>query len=178
MFLFSKSFNLNVYKDFYRKINNNNYQKVCNKKGEILNLSFLNVKFKKKPKTKIKHLFILELISLNKSFYTFQLNKTKRKKIFVNSMLITKINKKYLNYFFFIFLKQFLFLTQDLQKFSIQPTFKKIEIESLNAFDLLYKNNSYFNDIKNLNFHFKNKFIIKKSKLFITHLLGFYKISF
>ena len=73
MFLFSKSFNLNVYKDFYRKINNNNYQKVCNKKGEILNLSFLNVKFKKKPKTKIKQLFILELISLNKSFYTFQL---------------------------------------------------------------------------------------------------------
>jgi len=64
MFLFSKTYKNSINKDYLKKIKLTNYQKIKSRKGENLNLAFLNLKIKKEQKNKLKHLLTLELLLL------------------------------------------------------------------------------------------------------------------
>ena len=134
MFLFSKSYKQSINKDFLKKVNVSNYEKIKSYKGEELNLSFSNFKMKKQQKTKLKHVLALELLSFQKSGFKFILNKSKRKKTYLPSESFISLHKKYIDYFCFGFLKTSVGFIKNLNIFGNLKTLKKNKIRDTNIF--------------------------------------------
>ena len=116
-------------------------------KGDILKLSFLNSEFKKQQRIKVKNLLVLELLSLQKACFYFELNKNKRKKVFIPQESHIMVTKKLYNYFLYNFSKNSIGLIKNLPLFFNELTPKKQQI-NINEFSSLINNNSvYFNDL-------------------------------
>lgn len=171
MYLFAKNFTKSVHLDYSRKSNIVNYQKLVSQKGEILRLSFLNSEFKKQQRNKLKNLLLLELLTLNKAFFFFELNKSKRKKVFVPVETSAILTNNFANYFCYNFSKFYVSNIKNLQQYSLEISNKKTIIE-INSFDLINKNNFYFNNLKNIGLQ---KQSLKEKT--INQYLAFFKIK-
>jgi hypothetical protein len=161
MFLFSRKFKNSVNFDYSRKVNLKIRQG-----GEILKLSFLNSEFKKQQRVKIKNLLVLELLSLQKAFFNFELNKSKRKKIFVPKEAHILLNKKLQDYFLYNFSKNSIGLIKNLPAFFSNLSIKKQKIAVSELNSLFARNNFYFYDLKDI-----------QVQTFGLHKLGFYKLK-
>lgn len=153
MFIFSKHFKKSINLDYIKKTNLINSQKLKSRKGDNLSLSFLNSKLKKQQKLKVRNMLVLELLSLQKSFFYFELNQSKRKKIFLPLETKTLLIKKNAEYFIYNLAKNTIPSIKNLQVFYSKLNLKKTELES-SSFDLITKNNSYYNDTKHINLQY------------------------
>jgi hypothetical protein len=68
MFFFSTIYKNSIHKDYLKKVNLKNNEKLQSQKGVCLELSFLNAKLKKLQRSRLKHMLALELLSMQKSF--------------------------------------------------------------------------------------------------------------
>jgi len=117
MFFFS-SINKNfINYDYSRKVNLKNYQKLKSTRGETLNLSVINSGLI--GLHQIKVLLVLELLSLQKAFTHFELNKSakRRKAIFVPQESRVFLVGKYYDYFLYTFSKNSIGLIKNLLAF-------------------------------------------------------------
>jgi hypothetical protein len=175
MYLFSNIYKKSIYKDFLKKVNFKNYQNLQTQKGVFLELSFLNTKLKKLQRSKLKHLISLEMLSMQKAFFKYTLDTSKRKRIFFSENSLVRLKNRQLNYFCYLFSKESVGLIKDLQKFSNNFENKKLQLESINTFNLFYKNTQYFYDLRDLHIEQKTKHLNYNSANFKKHLLAFYR---
>ena len=176
MFFFSKNYNNSINQDFLKKTNLINYQQIKSKKGDVLNLSFSNFKVKKQQKTKLKNLFALEVLSLQKSLFKFVLNKGKRKKIYLPFEAQAPLRNKFLIYFYFNFSKLALGYIKNIQDFTADIEMKKIEVESATSFYIFIRNPSYFHDLNEIGLQAQNTLFLVRKPFHILQKLSFYKI--
>ena len=176
MFLFSKNFKNNIQFDFGKKINLSKLQEINTKKGDYINLSFSNLRFKKQQKMKLKNLLALELLSLKKTTFKFILNKGKRKQIYVPLEASAFLTKQSLNYFCFTFSKLVSGFIKNLPGFYKKTNLKKIDFEAVTSFHFFIRNLRYFFDIKDISIERKNEKFLTTKQIVILQKLSLYKL--
>ncbi len=174
MFLFSKKYKESINKEFIKKVNIKSYQLSKLGVNESVSLSFLNSKEKKDQFHKLKNLLVLELVSLKKGNFIYQLDNTGKKKIYLSLKSSVILNKKFLDYFLFSFLKYYITLMNGLYEYSIDLDLKKKKIEILTCSDILIKKKKSFSDLKLMSFE---KHISPKQKIVDINYFSFYKIT-
>jgi hypothetical protein len=80
MYLFSKKYDRTIQIDLIRKTNILNYQKVCLKKGDHLSIGSQQGA----KASLVNKALVLEVLSLKKAFFKFEVNKQKKKKTYVS----------------------------------------------------------------------------------------------
>ena len=160
MLLFSKKYKESIQLDYSRTTNIIDYEKGKREFNFSLQLSFLTSGFQKQQKTKIKSLCLLELFALQKAFFVFVANKSKRKLIFVPSETRVQLTPVATHYFLYNFSKNVVGSIKDLPFFIRRGIAQRSSqfggaLEA-SAFGLVHKNIFYFNDLHRSTLQSKN----------------------
>jgi hypothetical protein len=174
MYSFNKNYLKGINLDYIKRVN---YTQNNLKKNAKFNLFFNNNTIKKEQKKKLKQVFTLELVSLQKSLFNFSIKKNTRKITYIPVKIISPLYKKYLNYFFFFFSQFYFAHIQNFSKLAIKLNTEKTDIDVLNTIDYIKKNQEILKTSSTIFLESAQKTNTKYSKFLLIQYLSFFKFK-